>query len=118
VEVLANLRERDYGAVEGLTPAEVAARYPALAPTGVITGWDATPAGGETPREVLARVSQVLANLRAAHAGQAVLVCAHAFVLRTLHYLLDELPEPQFFTAQGLGNGEFIVRQLREPVAH
>lgn len=118
VEVLSDLCERDYGVVEGLTPAEVALRYPALAPTGVITGWDATPVRGETTREVVARVSQVLANLQAAHAGQVVLVCAHAFVLRALHFLLEELPEAEFFAAPNLGNGEFFIRHLREPMVH
>jgi broad specificity phosphatase PhoE len=112
VAVAPDLRERDFGAFEGLTQAEVAARYPALAPTGMLTEWDVPPTGGETTRQVVMRVSGVLRDLQAQHADQVVLLCVHGFIIRALRYLLDDLSETEFFDAPRLGNAEFIVRNL------
>lgn len=82
-------REMGFGAWEGLTRAEVAARDP--------EGFDAwrtapgrfTAPGGEAVTAVAARVGQGLARLRAAHAGATVILVTHGVVLRLL--VLDAL---------------------------
>lgn len=117
VVVAPDLRACDLGAFEGLTQAEVAARYPALAPNGVITQWDTSPPGGETARQVVQRAARVLTDLQARHAGEVLLLCAHGFVIRALRYLLEGTAEAEFFAAPRLGNGEFIVLQVPGAVA-
>lgn len=112
VTLMDDLAERDFGAFDGLTLAEVQARYPALWAAGVATAWDLPPPGGETTRAVVQRVAACLAELQARHAGQTVLLVVHGFVIRALRYLLDGLTEAEFFDAPKLGNGEFIVRRL------
>ena len=112
VRTMAGLREKHFGRFDGLTPAEVAARFPALWHGGVLTSWDQPPPGGETTRAVVQRVSACLDELRAAHAGDTVLLVVHGFVVRALRYLLDGLDESEFFIAPRIGNAEFLVREL------
>ena len=71
-----DLAEWNYGAYEGLTPAEIDARRP---------GWmifrDGCP-GGETPAEIGARVDRVIARVH--EVGGDVALFAHGHVLRVL----------------------------------
>jgi broad specificity phosphatase PhoE len=110
VQVMAELREKDFGAFDGLTPAEVAERYPALWQSGVITSWNQRPPGGETTREVVQRISDCLHELRDRYRDDTVLVVVHGFVVCALRYLLDDLPEAEFFVAPRIGNAEFLIR--------
>ena len=73
-----NLRERDVGQWEGLTDEEVSERFPEdhvrhLAHPGTFAA-----TGGESREEVFARVVEFIERLVADHAGEAVLVVAHA----------------------------------------
>ncbi len=72
VELVPALRERHYGAAEGLTGAEAEARYNGQVP------------GRETPAMVLERVRPALLDLAEEHAGQSVLVVSHGGVISTL----------------------------------
>lgn len=113
VTTMAGLREKDFGAFDGLTPAEVATRYPALWHGGVLTSWDEPPPGGETTRAVVQRVTQCLDDLRATHTDDAtVLLVVHGFVVRALRYRLDGLGEAEFFIAERIGNAQFLVREV------
>lgn len=84
VEVEPAFREMGFGAWEGLTAAEVEARFPDAcaawreAPHGV------TIHGGECLVDVADRVAGGLQRLREAHAGQTVLLVTHAIVIRLL----------------------------------
>jgi broad specificity phosphatase PhoE len=111
VEVMPELRERDFGEFEGLTLAEVEQRYPLLWRAGVTTAWDVPPPRGETTRAVVQRVSMAWQLLQARHADEVLLLCVHGFVIRALCYLIDRLSESAFFDAPGLGNAEFLLRQ-------
>jgi broad specificity phosphatase PhoE len=118
VTTMAGLREKDFGAFDGLTPTEVATRHPALWQGGVLTSWDQPPPGGETTRAVVQRVSLCLAEVRATHAADAaVLLVVHGFVVRALRYLLDGLEEAEFFVADRIGNAEFLVRDVPDAAA-
>ena len=116
VTVMPGLRERDFGEFEGLTLPQVAQRYPALWQAGIITAWDMPPPSGETTRQVVQRVSAVVAELQACHGEHEVLLlCVPGFVIRALRYLLDGLCEAEFFDAPRLGNAEFLVRHWPRP---
>ncbi|ACB35934.1 Phosphoglycerate mutase [Leptothrix cholodnii SP-6] len=112
VRTMAGLREKHFGRFDGLTPDEVAARFPVLWHGGVLTSWDQPPPGGETTRAVVQRVSLCLDELRAVHAGDTVLLVVHGFVVRALRHLIDGLDESEFFIAPRIGNAEFLVREL------
>jgi probable phosphoglycerate mutase len=76
------LREISHGRWEGLTRAEVEARFP-----GEYEAWEAdpftfAPEGGETGLAVLARALPALRRIVMAHEGSTVLVVSHKATLR------------------------------------
>jgi probable phosphoglycerate mutase len=78
----ARLRELDFGAGEGLTSAEMAARFPEAR-----AAFEADPAahplpGGEDPHAAADRFVAALGDLAAAHPGGRVLVVAHTTAIR------------------------------------
>ncbi len=84
---VAGLREFDFGAWEGLTPAEIAARDPALSRRFWTDPSTAAPPGGESWSEVAARVdaalgAKVLPVLHRRGAQEAVIV-SHFGVIAT-----------------------------------
>ena len=64
--------ERNYGAAEGLTGAEIEQRYPSLVP------------GRESRDEVAARAIPAILALAEAHPGESIVVVSHGGVIRTL----------------------------------
>jgi broad specificity phosphatase PhoE len=108
----ADFRERDFGLFEGLTADEAAQQYPALAARNVAYRWDEAPPEAESTRAVVDRVARGLAQLRAQHGGQTVLLVSHGFVVRCLRYLIDGLNDDAFFAADRIPNGSFLTRQL------
>jgi probable phosphoglycerate mutase len=83
-EVLDDLLERDYGAAEGRTTAEIRTEQPGW------TVWDAPSPDGETAADVGVRVDRVIARTRSLD-GTIVLV-AHAHLLRILAARWLDLP--------------------------
>lgn len=76
------LRELDFGEAEGLTRAEVRARFPDHAPA-----YDADPAahpwpGGELPEAGAERATAAVHDLAAASPGGVVLAVAHSTIVR------------------------------------
>ena len=84
VQIDPDLREWDYGAYEGLTPAEIHRQAP---------GWmifrDGCP-GGESPDQVAARVDRVIHRVR--EAGGRVALFAHGHVFRVFAARWIDLP--------------------------
>lgn len=79
------LREAHFGAWEGLTYAEAAARWPDIARQRRVDPAAARPPGGETLGEVQVRSLAALAKIERAHAPDAtLLLAAHGGVLRAL----------------------------------
>jgi len=77
-------KEMRFGDWEGLTSAEVSARFP-----GLYQNWRDTPhlvtvPGGETLGDVQKRVLAGLAELRAAHDGEMICLVAHGISARIL----------------------------------
>lgn len=77
------LREIDVGAWAGLSRADVAERFPEQV-AGLRRGEPVRIGGGESMDEFEARVDGVVDELRAAHAGEAVLAVTHGGVIRAL----------------------------------
>jgi broad specificity phosphatase PhoE len=89
--IVPDLREIDFGELEGLTWAELEERFPDLVP------WSSAPAGvvfpgGEAVAEVAGRAVAAGRAIAAAHAGETVVVVAHSITLRTI--LADALGLP------------------------
>jgi uncharacterized phosphatase len=84
VEAIDDLRERAYGAAEGLTGREAEDRYHGSVP------------GRETREQVLERVHPALVRLAEERPGQSVLVVTHGGVIGTLvrHATEFAWPEP------------------------
>ena len=77
-------REMGFGAWEGLTRADVEARFP-----DAFAAWRTTPAaltghGGESLPAVAARVHARVRELQIAHAGEIVVLVTHAVVIRLM----------------------------------
>ena len=105
-----DFRERDFGVFEGLTPQEAQWRYPELSAANAAYRWDMAPPEAEGTREVIERVGRGLERLRRDYAGGTVLLVSHGFVVRCLRYLIDQVPDEDFFTAPRIPNGTFLTR--------
>jgi len=80
---VADLRELDFGDLEGLSPAEVADRYPA------VVRWTDAPAavefpGGESVAALRARSLRAAREIVDRHDGETVAVVSHAVVIRAI----------------------------------
>jgi broad specificity phosphatase PhoE len=73
-----DLREWDYGELEGLTTPEIRRQYPGW------SIWAGPWPGGETDSQVTARVDRVIERCRALAAGAEVALVAHGHILRVL----------------------------------
>jgi len=96
------LRELDWGAWTGRTLEEIAAVEPERLARQAAAGWEFRPPGGESRRELLARVRAALAAAARRHPGERVLVVTHGGVLRALELSLSgdgppaaEAPDPR-----------------------
>ena len=89
-------RETDFGAWEGLTFAEVRARWPSE-----MARWLADPSiappGGESFAQVSERVTAALHRVLAARAGQTVLIVSHVTPIKTLVAAALLAPPPALF---------------------
>jgi broad specificity phosphatase PhoE len=83
VAVEPRLIEMDWGDFEGRTLAELRAEAPAAMAANEARGLDFRPAGGESSREVRARLERLFADLGADPAAAAIAVCVtHKGVVR------------------------------------
>jgi probable phosphoglycerate mutase len=87
----ADLREIDFGELEGLSLAEAVARYPVQANWMVAPG-DAEFPGGESVAALQARATAIAHAVAERHEGETVAVFTHAVVIRAV--LADALRMP------------------------
>ncbi|MFF6882138.1 bifunctional RNase H/acid phosphatase [Streptomyces sp. NPDC012421] len=97
VVVEPGLRETDFGAWEGLTFAEVRARYPEDMDAWLASPKAAPSGGGESFTAVTRRVSAARDRLAAAHAGRTVLLVSHVTPIKTLVRLALGAPPESLF---------------------
>ena len=86
------LRERSFGQGEGLTYAEVDARWPGVFSRSANTDPDAAIPGGETRRQFHERIRAAFEALARAHAGRRVAVVTHGGVLAVLYRIVHGIP--------------------------
>lgn len=86
------LRERDFGAGEGMTYDEIDRNWPDVFTRSRETDPDAAVPGGETRRQFHERVRDAFAALAREHQGKRVAVVAHGGVLAALYRLIHDIP--------------------------
>jgi broad specificity phosphatase PhoE len=90
------LRERDLGALDGLTGTGIRARYPEeAARRGKVGKFYYQPPSGESWTDVALRVRSVLQDLRVGHDGEDVWLFTHQAVVMTFRYVLEGLTEEE-----------------------
>ena len=89
---LAGLREQNFGLLEGLDAATIAARHPALWAGWLQQDADFVAPGGESQSQFHTRVLKAVHELAAAHVGQRLVVVTHGGVLDMLWRSAHGLP--------------------------
>lgn len=94
VEYDDRLRERDLGALDGLTGAGIRARMPQEADRRDLLGkFYYEPPSGESWADVAQRVRSILNDLRFGYDGERVWFFTHQAVIMTFRYVLEDIPE-------------------------
>ena len=90
------LRERDFGALDGLTARGIRSDHPAEAERRELLGkfWYRPP-GGESWADVALRVRSLLATEAQRYDGERLLLVSHQAVVMVVRYVLEELTEQQ-----------------------
>ena len=86
------LREYHKGAFEGLTDGELRDRFPGEYPSYIAKDLDYAPEGGESTREVSARMSGVITEIKEKHLAHTVLLVGHGGSLRAAMMALLGMP--------------------------
>ena len=97
VRIEEDLREMDFGEIEGLTYDEVRERRPELYAAWMERPTEVTFPGGESYALVRARVLGVVDRLRRAHDGQSIALVAHGGTTRTALAAALGLPDAHIF---------------------
>jgi probable phosphoglycerate mutase len=90
VQLHPGLRERGFGTFEGQTYAEIEAQWPDASRRWRQRDPDFSPPGGETPTQVMRRVSDTLNLLAHPHLGQQIVLVAHGGVMDMLYRLATQ----------------------------
>jgi alpha-ribazole phosphatase/probable phosphoglycerate mutase len=97
VEVVEDLREIDFGDVEGLSYDEIAARYPSLYRHWMEKPTEVAFRGGESFPEMRTRVLKAFESIRREHDGQTIAIVSHGGVNRILIACALEMPDECIF---------------------
>jgi probable phosphoglycerate mutase len=90
------LRERDFGAFDGMTRDGIRADFPDEARRRDLLGkFYYRPPGGESWADVALRVRSLLATEALRHDGERLLCVSHQAVIMVFRYVLEELSEAQ-----------------------
>jgi broad specificity phosphatase PhoE len=102
VRVDERLRERDFGAFDGMTGAGIREEYPQEAERRDLLGkFYYRPPGGESWADVALRIRSLLATEALRHDGQRLLFVAHQAVIMVFRYVLEELTEQELLEIDG-----------------
>ncbi len=93
------LRERDFGAFDGMTGAGIREQFPDEAQRRDLLGkFYYRPPGGESWADVALRVRSVLATEGLRYDNERLVVVAHQAVIMVFRYVLEELTEQELLT--------------------
>lgn len=99
------LREKEFGILDRLTRAGIAAEYPDQAEFRRLLGkFYHRPPGGESWCDVILRLRSALDTLSLHHAGRRVLIVSHQVVVLCLRYLLEEMDEAEILAIDRQGD--------------
>ncbi len=102
------LRERDFGAFDGMTGAGIRAEYPDEARRRDLLGkFYYRPPGGESWADVALRIRSVLLAAELHWPGERLLITSHQAVIMVFRYVLEELSEK-----------ELLDLDKRDPIAN
>jgi broad specificity phosphatase PhoE len=94
------LRERDFGAFDGMTGGGIREQYPEEAKRRDLLGkFYYRPPGGESWADVALRVRSLLATEALRHDGERLLLVAHQAVIMVFRYVLEGLTEQELLAA-------------------
>jgi 2,3-bisphosphoglycerate-dependent phosphoglycerate mutase len=91
----ARLRERNFGIGEGMTYAEIDARFPGAFSRTQEMDPDFRVPQGETRREFHERIMHAFEALASEHDGQRICVVAHGGVLAAIYRVIHDIPVAQ-----------------------
>ncbi len=121
------LRERDFGAFDGMTGAGIREQFPEEARRRQLLGkFYYRPPGGESWADVALRIRNLLATEGPPWDGERVLLVAHQAVIMVFRYVLEGLDEPRLMeldsreqianasltTYDSDGDGAFVLRDF------
>jgi len=90
------LRERDFGAFDGMTGAGIREQFPDEAARRDLLGkFYYRPPGGESWADVALRIRSLLATEGLRHDGERLVVVAHQAVIMVFRYVLEHLTEQE-----------------------
>ena len=96
VELDERLREREFGVLDRLTPAGVAAQHPDQAAARALLGkFYHRPPGGESWADVALRLRSFIDTVSRQYAGERLLVVTHQAVILVFRYLLEGMTEAE-----------------------
>ncbi|MCA0145733.1 histidine phosphatase family protein [Blastococcus sp. LR1] len=94
------LRERDFGAFDGMTGAGIREQFPDEAQRRDLLGkFYYRPPGGESWADVALRLRSLLATEALVLDGERLMIVAHQAVIMVLRYVLEELTEQELLAA-------------------
>jgi len=103
VILLKELREMDFGRWEGKTEKEISGLFPEEYALHRTASWEFRPTGGESRRELYARVIRKVAELLEKHAEETIAIITHGGPCRMLlNYILGsylDLEDPPYIRA-------------------
>ena len=112
------LRERDFGAFDGMTGAGIREKYPDEAGRRDLLGkFYYRPPGGESWADVALRIRSLLATEGLRHDCERLLIVAHQAVIMVFRYVLEELTEQELLAVdreQQVANAS-LTRYERDP---
>lgn len=112
-EVCPALREQDVGDIEGLTWEQMERQYPEALHNFLGNWFDTTPPGGESAREMAARVAECVDGIIAR--GEDTLIAAHFGTLSLVLVHLGLMTWEQAFTREwAFGQGTYSVVRIEE----
>jgi broad specificity phosphatase PhoE len=99
------LREKEFGILDGLTTAGVAALLPDQAEFRRILGkFYHRPPGGESWCDVIFRLRSLLDTIALHHGGRRLMIVAHQVVVLCLRYVIEQLNEDEILAIDRAGD--------------
>lgn len=99
------LREKEFGVLDGLTTAGIAARAPEQAEFRRLLGkFYHRPPGGESWCDVILRLRSLMDTVSLHHGGRRVMIVAHQVVVLCLRYIIENLGEEEILAIDRAGD--------------